>query len=104
MSGIVLLTALYVLLMSFTVDLSRVDADTSASDRDAVYFALHLGLVVAAAGIGFAMGKWLNGLGFAYAVLFVTVLIVLMLAIQLGSFSLACEGHNDIIRHWQCEG
>ena len=100
--GILLLTALYVVLMWATVDATTVGDGTTASDRDNIHIALHLSLLVAAAGFGFALGKWLNGQGVAYGVLFVSALAALMLMLQLGSYELACEGHNDLIRHWEC--
>jgi len=25
-----------------------------------------------------------------------------MLGAQMASYELACEGHNDLVRHWQC--
>lgn len=100
--GLALLAAGYIAAMRATVRYSQLDDAHTASERDEVYFALHMGLIVAAAVLGFLLGKWLNGLGFAYAVLFTSVLAVGMVGVQVGSYELACEGHNDLIRHWTC--
>ena len=99
---LVLLGAAYVAAMYALIDLSQVDTDREANDRDTAYAILHVGLLTGAAMIGFGVGKWLNGLGFAYATLFVLVLAVLMVVAQLSSYELACHGHNDLIRHWTC--
>jgi hypothetical protein len=79
------------------------DADVDIEERDSIYFAIHgAGLLVAPV-VGFALGKWLNGLGFAYAALFFVTLFALMAAAQVGSQALACSaGENDLIRHWTC--
>lgn len=70
--------------------------------RDNLYFAIHgFFLFVAAAG-GFSLGKWINGLGLAFAVLLLALTSTLMVAVQVGSYELACRGHNDLVRHWQC--
>ena len=98
-----LLAGVYVLLMRLSVDATRVDRDTSASERDAVYLAIHVALLVAAGAGGFALGKWLDGFALAYTTLLVVALAVAMLAIQIGAYQLACAGHNDIVRHWQCQ-
>jgi len=100
--ALVLLGAAYLALMRATIDLSRLDARHTASDRDGSYFILHVGLMLVAALTGFGLGKWLNGLGVAYAVLFVVVLALAMVLAQVGSYELACAGHNDLIRHWTC--
>ena len=100
---VLLLVGLYLLLMRLSVGATHVDRDTSESDRDTIYFALHLSLLVAAGAAGFAFGRWLGGYGIAYAALLVVVLAIGMLALQLASFELACRGYNDLIRHWQCE-
>lgn len=72
-------------------------------ERDAIYFAIHGAVLLGGAVIGFALGKWLNGLGFAYATLCVVALFALMATAQLGSQALACSGgENDLIRHWTC--
>ena len=56
-----------------------------------------------AAAAGFALGKWFSGLGIAFALLFVVVVSVGMVGAQMGSYTLACDAHqNDILRHWTC--
>lgn len=96
------LIAAYVATMNAVVDVSRVNSDNDADRRDAAYAYLHIVFLVGAAVIGFLAGKWLNGLGIAFATLFVIVLVIAMLGIQLSSYELACRGHNDLVRHWQC--
>ena len=98
----VLATA-YVAAMNALLEVSRIESTADAADRDNVYAALHVGLLAAAAVVGFVVGKWLNGLGLAYATLFVLALSVMMVGAQLTTYELACRGHNDIMRHWQCE-
>ncbi|MCC6383025.1 MAG: hypothetical protein IT304_11005 [Dehalococcoidia bacterium] len=102
LGGIVLLAGVYLLLMRLTIDVSRLERKSDASMRDLVYLGLHTGLLAVAAVLGFAAGKWLNGMGVGYGLLFLVVLLVWMLAAQLGAYGLACHGHNDLIRHWTC--
>lgn len=94
--------AAYLSLMRATLDYSRLESGRTASDRDEVYFVLHTGLLAGALVAGFIVGKWLNGLGAAYATLFGVFLVAFMVLAQIGSYELACEGHNDLIRHWVC--
>lgn len=101
-SSLLLLTAFYLLLMRLSLDVSRVGSAADADRRDLVYLLLHASLLLFAGALGFALGRWLSGLGIAYAVLFVAVLAVAMAFAQIGSQRLACEGHNDLIRHWEC--
>jgi hypothetical protein len=100
--GLVFFLALYVALMRLQIDVSRLGDAGSADHRDRVYFVIHAGLIAGAAVGGFLLGKWLSGLGLAYAALFVVVVSVSMVGVQFGSFELACRGHNDLIRHWSC--
>jgi hypothetical protein len=58
--------------------------------------------LLGAAVLGFVAGKWFNGLGIAFATLFVLVLGICMVTVQMASYELACHGHNDLVRHWQC--
>jgi hypothetical protein len=99
---LMLLAAAYVGVMHALVDLSRPDSGISVDRRDLAYLYVHVVLLVGAAIIGFLAGKWFNGLGVAFATLFVIVTVVIMLGVQMGSYQLACEGHNDLVRHWQC--
>lgn len=100
--ALVLLLGIYVAVMHGLVDFSKVDGKQEASERDLVYVYIHLGLFVAAGVIGFFAGKWFSGLGFAFAVLFLVVTMLLTTAVQLSSYEMACNGHNDLVRHWQC--
>lgn len=100
--GILLLAGAYLLLMRLTIDVSQLEKKSDASTRDMFYLVLHTGLLGVAAVSGFAAGKWLNGMGLGYGLLFLVVLLVWMLAAQLGTYGLACQGHNDLIRHWTC--
>jgi len=101
-AGFLLLTGVYLAAMHWTVDVSHIKPGENTDHRDAVYLAIHSGMAVAGLVMGFAMGKWLNGLGFAYATLFFALVLVMMVAAQFASFSLACHGQNDLLRHWQC--
>lgn len=92
----------YVAAMHALVDVSMVDDEAGRNRRDTVYLAVHLGFLVLVVVVGFVIGKWLSGLGLAYGLLFFIVLVVAMLAVQGGSYELACRGHNDLVRHWQC--
>ena len=99
---LVMLVAAYVGVMHALVDLSRPEGNADLDRRDSAYVYVHLVLLAGAAIIGFLAGRWFNGLGVAFATLFVIVLVVAMLTVQLGSYELACHGHNDLVRHWQC--
>lgn len=99
---LLLFVGLYAGLMQLSIDVSRIDTRSSATHRDTVYVGIHLGLLAAATIGGFVVGKWLNGLGLAYAALFAAVLASTMVLAQLSSHALACSGHNDILRHWVC--
>ncbi|HNO66329.1 MAG TPA: hypothetical protein PKK39_08265 [Tepidiformaceae bacterium] len=100
--ALALLVGIYVAVMHGLVDFSKVDGKHEASERDLVYVYIHVGLFLAAGVIGFVAGKWFSGLGFAFAVLFLVITMLLTTAIQLSSYEMACRGHNDLVRHWQC--
>ncbi|MFN0094315.1 MAG: hypothetical protein ACKVVT_06010 [Dehalococcoidia bacterium] len=72
------------------------------SHRDLVYFSIQ-GLALAGAlVVGFVLGAILRtSAGLTALAFLVFVLMVLMVA-QVGSYELACRGHNDLIRHWEC--
>lgn len=100
---IALCVAGYVGAMRATVGLSVVESDADAARRDLVYLAIHLGVLGGAAMVGFVAGKWVNGLGLAFAVLFVVVLATVMVGLQVVTFEVACSGGpNGLIRHWHC--
>jgi hypothetical protein len=93
----------YLAAMRATIGVSEVAGAGDAAERDQVYLMLHGGLLGLAAIVGFVAGKWLRGLGLAFAVLFVVVLAIAMVGIQVASFELACTaGYNGLIRHWHC--
>lgn len=94
--------AAYAVAMNALVDVSRVSDDAGRDHRDQVYLALHGGFLFLAAICGFTLGKWLNGLGVAFALLFLVALSLSMLGMQMSSYELACRGHNDLVRHWTC--
>lgn len=73
-----------------------------AARRDTLYFSIHAGALVVALLAGFAVGKWLNGLGIAFALLFFVVLASSMSLGQIAAYQAACHGRNGIIRHWTC--
>lgn len=97
---LLMLLVAYVGVMNALVEISQPEHDIER--RDTAYAYVHLVLLFGAAVIGFLAGRWFNGLGVAFATLFVVVLGVGMLAVQLTSYELACHGHNDLVRHWQC--
>lgn len=98
-----IIAGVYLVLLRTTMDISQPTSNRSANARDTVYFALHLTVLVGAVVAGFGLGKWLNGLGLAYAVLMLAVMSALMVGAQAGSQTLACRGgHNDLVRHWTC--
>ena len=102
-TALLFLLGLYVLAMRLSLDTSRLKQGDRGDRRDEIYLGIHLGLALFAGVVGAALGKWLNGLGFAVMVLFVVVLLVAMLFALMASQSLACSGgHNDLIRHWKC--
>ncbi len=73
------------------------------SRRDTVYFSIHLATILVGCLLGFVLGKWLNGLGAAFALLFLVVLVASLTATQVVTYKLACGGgENDIVRHWTC--
>jgi len=96
------LLAAYTGVMYLLVDYSNVSGKHEASERDLAYVYVHVGLLVVSALVGFVVGKWLSGLGFAFATLFVIVAVLGATFIQMSSYELACHGHNDLVRHWQC--
>lgn len=101
-AGLLLLIAAYALVMHLTVDISR-EGNSDADTRDLMYLYIHLGGLLGALVVGFSLGRWLSGLGIAFAVLFVVVLACSMVIAQAGTYQLACHGQNDILRHWSCE-
>jgi hypothetical protein len=101
--AIVVIGVVYVGLLRYFLDVSEVDAGASHEHRDLVYLSVHAGVLAGAGVGGFLLGKWLNGLGVAYALLVLSATVVVMVGTQIGSQTLACEGgYNDLVRHWSC--
>ncbi|MBA4179104.1 MAG: hypothetical protein C0506_00805 [Anaerolinea sp.] len=73
-----------------------------ADHRDTIYFSIHGGVLLFALVAGFILGKWLNGLGVAFGLLFFVVIATAMAVAQIAAYQAACMGQNDIIRHWTC--
>lgn len=69
---------------------------------DGIYFGIHGASLVLSVILGFALGSYFRALGFAFAVLFLALMVMSMAGAQVATFELACRGHNDIIRHWRC--
>lgn len=99
---LMVLFAAYLIAMHLTVPMSKRTGIGSIDHRDLVYVIIHASVLLVGVALGFLEGKWMSGLGIAFAVLLFAVLIVGMVGIQLGSFAAACHGHNDLIRHWTC--
>lgn len=97
---IVALAALY--LVALWATFQYASSSQGAADRDTVYFGIHGGTLVIGGLAGFAAGRWLHSSGVAYSVLVVAALVVLMITAQAGAQTLACHGHNDIVKHWSC--
>lgn len=97
---LLVLGGLYVGAMQLLMDISAPEEDPDT--RDSVYLYLHLGFLAAAVILGFLVGKWLSGLGFATAVLVVTVLAVTMVLAHLTSRAVACNTDAEFLRHWTC--
>jgi hypothetical protein len=99
---IILILAAFVTTAHFLVGTSAPGNSHEADRRDALYFTIHAATLLAALLLGFALGKWLNGLGLALGMLcFVVVASILALG-QVAAYEAACHGQNDIIRHWSC--
>ena len=103
LGGLLVFTGVYLAAMRLSLDVSVIRSKSDADFRDAVYLGLHGGVLLFATMGGFALGRWLNGLGLAYGVLFLVVLSLVMVGAQVGSYEMACSaGHNDLIRRWTC--
>ena len=73
-----------------------------ADQRDTTYFAIHAAGLLFSLIAGFTLGKFLNGLGVAFGLLFFVVVGTAMSAGQIAAYQAACNGQNGIIRHWTC--
>lgn len=94
------LIAAYLGVMQLLIGVSGPDED--ADTRDLVYLYVHLGFLIAGGVLGFIAGKWLSGLGFACAVLVLTILAISMVLAQLTSRTVNCNTDAEILRHWTC--
>ena len=94
------LVAGYIAAMQLVIDVSRPGEDPDR--RDLVYLYLHLGFLVGGATLGFAAGRFLNGLCFATATLVVVVLATSMVMAQLTSRAITCGTETEFLRHWTC--
>lgn len=94
------LVAAYIAAMQLVIDVSRPGEDPDR--RDLVYLYLHLGFLFGGATVGFAAGKFLNGLGFATATLVVVVLAGSMVIAHLTSRAITCGSEAEFLRHWTC--
>ncbi len=103
LGGFLVLAAIYLAAMRLSVGISEINDRSDADRRDSFYLLLHAALLLLAGVTGFGLGRWLSGLGLAYALLFLVLLSLVMIATQVGSHELACSaGRNDIVRHWTC--
>ena len=97
---VVFLVGAYIGVMQLLIDVSRPEEDPDR--RDLVYLYVHLGFLAVGAILGFLVGKWVNGLGVAAAVLVVTVLAVSMVFALLASRAVTCNADAEFLRHWTC--
>lgn len=97
-----IIIASYVALAHLLTGSDVPSGDVETGRRDAVYFAIHGGTLLTALVAGFTLGKWLNGLGVAFALLFLVVVGATLSVGQIAAYQAACAGQNDIIRHWTC--
>jgi hypothetical protein len=101
-AGLFVLFGAYLAAAHAAVTVPGIDGKVDANQRDLGYFIIHVGALALALLLGFGVGKWLSGLGVAFSLLFVVVMSVAMVSTQVASFQLACDGHNDLVRHWTC--
>ncbi|MGH8428845.1 MAG: hypothetical protein ACREUF_00420, partial [Solimonas sp.] len=91
----------YLGVMQALIDISEPSED--ADTRDLVYLYVHLGFLAAGGILGFLVGKMVNGLGVACAVLVVTVLATSMVLAHLTSRAVTCSDSDvEFLRHWTC--
>jgi uncharacterized membrane protein YfcA len=100
--GFVLVVSAYLVAMRFSLDLSRVDEGRSADTRDLAYLLIHAAVFAGALLVGFLSERIGSGMGFAFVAIMAILTLAMMAGVQMGSFALACNGHNDLVRHWQC--
>ncbi len=97
---VVFLGGAYIGVMQLLIDVS--DPTEDPDRRDLVYLYVHVGFLAVGAILGFLLGKWVNGQGFAVAVLVVTVLAVSMVLALLTSRAVTCNNDVEFLRHWTC--
>lgn len=97
------IAAAYVLVLSAAVEAPSASDEITSNSQDALYFGLHGICLVAGILLAVFLALWLRRSKVAYATLLAAWLLVFMIGAQVVTFELACEGHNDIIRHWRCE-
>jgi hypothetical protein len=100
MGLVVFLAAAYVAVMQLLIDVS--DPTEDPDTRDLVYLYVHVGFLAVGGILGFLLGKWVNGLGFACAVLVVTILATSMVFALLTSRAVTCNNDVEFLRHWTC--
>jgi len=105
-AGLTLALFVFVLTLYFVSLHQTVDtppySPSELNARDSLYFGIHAFFLFIAAATGFSLGKWVNGLGVAFAVLLVVSTATAMAGTQVATYELACRGHNDLVRHWEC--
>ncbi len=97
---VVFLDGAYIGVMQLLIDVS--DPTEDPDRRDLVYLYVHIGFLAVGAILGFLLGKWVNGLGFACAVLVVSVLAASMVFALLTSRAVTCNNDVEFLRHWTC--
>lgn len=94
--------AAYVIAAHILVGSDVPSSAAQADQRDTTYFAIHAAGLLFSLIAGFTLGKFLNGLGVAFGLLFFVVVGTAMSAGQVAAYQAACNGQNGIIRHWTC--
>ncbi|MDZ7728449.1 MAG: hypothetical protein U5Q44_09840 [Dehalococcoidia bacterium] len=96
---LLILTVLYVVVLHVAVG-----GDNSAppNEEDALYFGIHGAMLTLSLLVAWGIAALSRRSTMALLALFGGWFLVAMMAAQIATFELACHGHNDIIRHWQC--
>ncbi len=96
---LLILTVLYVVALHLAVGGNDV---ATPNEEDALYFGIHGAVLVLGLLVAWGIAALSRRSAMALLALFGGWFLIAMMAAQIATFELACHGHNDIIRHWQC--